>query len=80
MPAHGTAAGFLVAYPYGTTKPGTSDLNWAVALTAANSASVPSSGSGVSVYNNSTGSVQLIAAQGRPAPSIDNGPGGARVR
>jgi len=53
------AGGFLSAYPAGGTLPNVSNLNFAAGETIPNLAIVPSS-SGVTFYNNTTGTLQLV--------------------
>ena len=55
----------ITAYADLTTRPGVSNLNYATGQTIANSAVVPVGANGkVLLYNNSTGTVQLIADEG----------------
>ncbi|WP_425461032.1 hypothetical protein, partial [Leekyejoonella antrihumi] len=57
-----TGTGFLTAYPYGETRPTSSNLNFTPGVTRANLAVVPIGSNGdISLYNGSTGSIQLIA-------------------
>ena len=56
-----TAAGTIVAYPAGTTRPSTSALSYSASHTSANLVVVALSSSGqVTLYNNSAGTVRLI--------------------
>ncbi|MHA6764620.1 hypothetical protein [Streptacidiphilus sp. PAMC 29251] len=53
--------GTAVFYPTGTTKPGTSNLNWNLGTTAANLALIPTSASDqITAYNHSSGTTDLI--------------------
>jgi hypothetical protein len=55
-------SGWLTAYPYGGARPGTSNLNFGSGATIANLVVVPvGSGGKVTVYNGSSGSVQVFA-------------------
>ena len=57
-----TANGFVTVFAGGTTKPGTSNLNYTTGQTVANLVVVPVGADGsVSLYNGSGGSVQMIA-------------------
>ncbi|MFL6101651.1 MAG: hypothetical protein ACJ71T_17015 [Actinomycetales bacterium] len=54
--------GYLTAYPFGTTRPRTSNLNFTTGHTVPNLAVVPvGSGGKISLYNSSAGSARLIA-------------------
>ena len=53
------AAGSLVAYAGGATRPGTSDLSFAAGQTATNLAMVPVTNGTVDIYNGSGGAVDL---------------------
>ncbi|MGW5425557.1 FlgD immunoglobulin-like domain containing protein [Streptomyces sp. NPDC003943] len=55
-----TATTYVSAYPYGTTRPATSNLNLVAGQTAANLVTVPVKDGKVVLYNNS-GSVDLLA-------------------
>jgi len=56
-----TAPGNLIAYPYGTTRPGTSNLNWSGTLNVANLALTPTStNSQITLYNESTGTTHIV--------------------
>ncbi|WP_265977155.1 polysaccharide deacetylase family protein [Arthrobacter sp. MI7-26] len=57
-----TSFGFVTAYPSGTTRPNASNLNYAKAQTVPNLVTVPVGTDGkVTLYNQSTGTAQLIA-------------------
>ncbi|NEA58081.1 S8/S53 family peptidase [Streptomyces sp. SID13666] len=54
--------GFLTAWPHGTTRPASSNLNWAKGQTIANSVIVPVGADGsVDLYNGSAGTAHIIA-------------------
>ena len=56
-----TDGGALTAYPDGTTRPGTSNANWATGQTIANTAVVPAGTDGaVDFYNSNSGTIQLV--------------------
>ena len=55
-----TAASYLSVYPQGTSRPGTSDLNWTASETVAHRALVPVSSSGQIVLYNRSGSAAVI--------------------
>jgi hypothetical protein len=55
------ASGSLVAYPYGTARPVVTDLNFAAHQTVTNLAIVPVRSGKISLYNASTGPVDLTA-------------------
>ena len=57
-----TANGFITAYPTGTTLPAVSNLNYLKGQTVAGLSLLPTTGStqNVAVYNNSTGTTDLI--------------------
>jgi IPT/TIG domain/Bacterial Ig-like domain (group 1) len=56
-----TATSFLTAFPTGTTRPGSSDINWVAGRTVPNLALVPLSTAGaIDLYNNS-GSTDVVA-------------------
>jgi hypothetical protein len=56
-----TASGFAVAYPTGTSQPGTSNLNWNSGQSIANLALTPTgTNGGISIYNNDNGTTQLV--------------------
>jgi hypothetical protein len=55
------AGGYLVAYPYGTARPGVTDLSFAAHRTATNLAVVPVRSGKISIHNSSGGSVDLTA-------------------
>jgi hypothetical protein len=57
-PVHG---GFLTVFPFGTTRPTTSNLNFEAHRTVANLVTVQLGGGKVSLYNASTGSARVIA-------------------
>ncbi|MEU6480896.1 protease pro-enzyme activation domain-containing protein [Streptomyces sp. NPDC047017] len=56
------AAGFLIAYPNGASRPTTSNINWLTGQTRPNMVVLPIGADGkVNLYNGSGGSVHLIA-------------------
>jgi hypothetical protein len=55
------AAGSLVAYPYGTARPGVTDLSFAAHQTVTNLAVVPVRSGKIGIYNASTGPVDVTA-------------------
>lgn len=57
----GTANGVVTVYPDGTTRPGTSNLNYGGNENVANLVTVPLVDGKVDFYNNSAGSVDLLA-------------------
>ena len=60
--ANPVGAGFLTAYPSGTSRPGSSNLNFVRGTTVANLAVVPVGADGkIDLYNGSTGGTAVIA-------------------
>jgi hypothetical protein len=59
-----TAAGFITAYPDGQPRPDTSNLNFTAGQTVANQVIVPLTSDVADFYNDSAGTVQLIADLG----------------
>jgi hypothetical protein len=55
------ASGYLVAYPYGTARPGVTDLSFAAHRIVTNLAIVPVRSGKISIHNSSGGSVDLTA-------------------
>ena len=55
------AAGYLIAYPAGKTRPGVSDLNFASGQAATNLIVVPLNGGKASIYNGGAGTLDLTA-------------------
>jgi hypothetical protein len=55
------AGGYITAYAYNATRPGVSNLNFVKGQTRPNLAVVPVASGKVTLYNGSSGSVQLIA-------------------
>ena len=72
-----TTGGYLAAYPTGSSRPGTSSLNFTAGQTVANLVIVPVSADGnVDLYNGSSGSVQIVAdvfAYILPGPTVAPG-------
>jgi hypothetical protein len=70
----GTAGGYLTVFPHGQTRPLASSLNWTKGQTVANAVIVPASDGSVSIYNGSSGTVQVIAdREGEFAPVLNLG-------
>jgi hypothetical protein len=57
----GSTGGVLTAYPDGATRPSSSALNWSTGQTIANLVTVPLVNGWVDFYNNSSGTVHVIA-------------------
>jgi hypothetical protein len=55
-----TAGGFLTVYPYGSSRPATSSVNFSAGQTIANLATTQDQTDMVAIYNGSSGSVQII--------------------
>jgi hypothetical protein len=56
-----TSPGNIIAYPYGTTQPATSNLNWSGTLNIANLALTPEATNGqITLYNQSAGTTHLV--------------------
>ena len=60
-PVNEAQGGNLTAYPYGATRPATSDLNFNKGQVITNLATVPVSQGKIELYNGSNGAVDLIA-------------------
>jgi hypothetical protein len=56
----GSGDGDMIVYPYNTTQPVSSNINWNTAQTVANLAFTHTGSGQITVYNASTGSVQLV--------------------
>jgi hypothetical protein len=86
-----TTGGYLTAFPHGMTRPGTSNLNFAVGETAANLVIVPVGADGrIDLYNPAGATDVLVDVQGwvptggafipiRPARLVDTRPGASTV-
>jgi hypothetical protein len=57
----GAKGGVLTAYPDGAARPTASNLNWAAGRTVANVVTVPVRNGRVALYNNSAGTVHMVA-------------------
>jgi hypothetical protein len=74
------ASGFIIAYPNGQSVPGTSDLNFTARQTIPNQVIVPLTNDVADFYNDSSGTVQLIAdlegyfSSGAPDWYVPDGP------
>jgi hypothetical protein len=56
-----SAAGYLIAYPAGTTRPGVADLNFGAGQTVTNLVVVKLNGGKISLYNAGSGTLDLAA-------------------
>ncbi len=87
-----TRPGFLTVWPSGSTRPATSNINFAAGQTIANQVTVPVGANGqLSIFNNATQSVHVIfdvagyylnqpPLSSKVVPCIGNGTEGARVQ
>jgi hypothetical protein len=60
-PVNEAAGGNIVAYPYGSARPSTSDINFAKGQVVTNLATVPVSQGKIVLFNSSSGATDLIA-------------------